>query len=150
MLVFTFAANARDATKSIDWADVAVLKGTGRRLWSCSVRQGRAFEKVKFAIEDLLAKLPLPATEKWKDGVWDLEPFEKAGVKLVFFAPRGTDYQTTHDDDEFYFIVRGSGEIVINGERSLAAAGDAFFVEAGVPHRFEKFTDDFATWAVFF
>lgn len=98
----------------------------------------------------MLARLPLAATEKWKEGVWDVEPFEKDGVSLVFFAPRGTDYQTFHDKDEFYFIVRGSGEIVIAGERQAFAAGDVFFVEKGVEHRFEKFSDDFATWAIFF
>jgi mannose-6-phosphate isomerase-like protein (cupin superfamily) len=105
---------------------------------------------MKFTVDEFLAKLPLPANDKWKDGVFDLEPFEKAGVKLVFFAPRGTDYQTSHDQDEFYFIVRGSGEIVIAGERQAFEAGDVFFVEKGIEHRFERFTDDFATWAIFF
>lgn len=104
---------------------------------------------MKFTVDEMLAKLPLPATEKWKDGVWDIEPFEKAGVKLVFFAPRGEDYQTFHDEDEFYFIARGSGEIVIGDERFDFAAGDTFFVAARVEHRFENFTRDFATWAVF-
>src|SRR5688572_731732 len=98
----------------------------------------------------MLARLPLPATDKWKEGVWDIEPFEKAGVKLVFFAPRGTDHQTSHDEDEFYFIARGMGEIVIAGERTAFVAGDVFFVEANVEHRFENFSDDFATWAIFF
>lgn len=105
---------------------------------------------MKFTIDEMLAKLPLPATEKWKEGIWDVEPFEKAGVKLVFFAPRGTDYQTFHEEDEIYFIVRGSGSIVIDGESSPFEAGDVFFVAAKVPHRFENFSDDFATWAVFF
>lgn len=105
---------------------------------------------MKFTIDEMLARLPLPATEKWKEGVWDIEPFEKAGVKLVFFAPRGTDYQTTHDEDEFYFIARGSGGIVIGGESTGFEAGDVFFVPANVEHRFERFTDDFATWAIFF
>ena len=105
---------------------------------------------MKFTIDELSAKLPLAANEKWKDGVWDLEPFEKDGVKLVFFAPRGTDYQTFHDEDEFYFIVRGSGSIVIGDSISEFNAGDVFFVEAGVEHHFKDFTDDFATWAVFF
>ena len=91
---------------------------------------------MKFRAAELRAKLPLPANEKWTKGVWDVEPFKKGNVSLVFFAPRVVDNQTAHDEDEFYFIVRGSG--------------DAFFVEAGVPHRFENFTDDFATWAVFF
>jgi mannose-6-phosphate isomerase-like protein (cupin superfamily) len=105
---------------------------------------------MKFTIDELAAALPLPGNEKWKDGVWDVEPFEKGSVRLVFFAPRGTDYQTFHDEDEFYFIARGSGQIVIDGETFDCAAGDAFFVEANVPHHFENFSDDFATWAVFF
>lgn len=105
---------------------------------------------MKFTVDEFLTKLPLPANDKWKDGVFDLEPFEKAGVRLVFFAPRGRDYQTSHDEDEFYFIVRGSGEIVIGGGRQAFEAGDVFFVEAGVEHRFERFSDDVVTWAIFF
>jgi mannose-6-phosphate isomerase-like protein (cupin superfamily) len=105
---------------------------------------------MKFTIDESLAKLPLPATEKWKDGVWDVEPFEKNGVKLVFFAPQGTDYQTFHEEDEFYFIARGSGKLVIESETFEFAAGDVFFVAARIPHHFEDFTEDFATWAVFF
>ena len=62
---------------------------------------------MKFTIDEMLEKLPLPADEKWKEGVWDIEPFRKDGVSLVFFAPRGTDFQTYHDEDEYYFIMRG-------------------------------------------
>lgn len=105
---------------------------------------------MKFTIEEFLAKLPLPANVKWKDGVWDVEPFEKNGVTLVFFAPRGVDYQNFHEKDEFYFIVRGSGELVRGDERISCSSGDALFVEAFREHHFENFTDDFATWAVFF
>jgi len=105
---------------------------------------------MKFTVEEMLVKLPLPANEKWPEGVFDLEPFEKTGVRLVFFSPRGIDHQTFHDEDEFYFIVRGSGDIVIAGERQAFHGGDVFLVEKGIEHRFENFTDDFATWAIFF
>jgi mannose-6-phosphate isomerase-like protein (cupin superfamily) len=105
---------------------------------------------MKFTTDELFSRLPLPPNEKWKEGVWDLEPFEKNGVKLVFFAPRGIDYQTFHEEDEFYFIARGSGKIVIAEESFAFRPGDVFFVAARVPHRFEEFTEDFATWAVFF
>jgi mannose-6-phosphate isomerase-like protein (cupin superfamily) len=105
---------------------------------------------MKFTIEEFLQKLPLPATEKWKNGVWDLEPFEKNGVKLVFFAPQGKDFQTFHEEDEFYFIASGSGELVIGDQRFDFEPGEAFFVEAGKHHHFENFSDDFVTWAVFF
>jgi mannose-6-phosphate isomerase-like protein (cupin superfamily) len=105
---------------------------------------------MKFSPDQLMARLPLPANEKWTEGVWDIEPFEKDGVKLAFFAPRGTDHQTFHEEDEFYFIISGSGELLIGEERHAFTAGDAFFVPAKVPHRFENFSEDFATWAVFF
>jgi mannose-6-phosphate isomerase-like protein (cupin superfamily) len=105
---------------------------------------------MKFTVEEMLAKLPLPANEKWTEGVFDLEPFEKAGVRLVFFAPRGVDHQTVHDRDEFYFIVSGTGTILINDEAFDFAVGDVFFVEKNVQHRFENFTDDLVTWAIFF
>jgi mannose-6-phosphate isomerase-like protein (cupin superfamily) len=105
---------------------------------------------MKFTTEEFLAQLPLPANEKWKDGVWDVEPFKKGNVSLVFFAPRVTDHQTFHDEDEFYFIARGEGDIVIDDERFPCTTGDAFFVSAKTPHHFENFTNDFATWAIFF
>ena len=105
---------------------------------------------MKFTIEEFLAKLPLPPNEKWKEGVWDLEPFEKNGVRLVFFAPHGTDYQTSHEEDEFYFIARGSAKLVIESDKFDCTAGDVFFVEQNIEHHFEDISNDFATWAIFF
>lgn len=105
---------------------------------------------MKFTIDEFLEKLPLPADEKWRDGVFDVEPFKKGNVTLVFFAPRGLDYQTFHDEDEFYFIARGTGELIIENERFGCEAGDTFFVAAKKEHHFENFSEDFATWAIFF
>ena len=105
---------------------------------------------MKFTVEQFRAQLPLPATDRWKDGVWDLEPLVQDRVRLVFFAPQGTDYQTSHEEDEFYFIARGTGKIVIGDDSFDFTEGDAFFVAATVPHHFEQFSADFATWAVFF
>ncbi len=105
---------------------------------------------MKFTVEEFLSKLPLPANKKWKEGVRDVETFRKGSVYKILFAPRGTDYQTFHDEDEFYFIVRGKGELIIDNERFTCETGDSFFVPAKVPHHFENFTEDFATWAVFF
>ena len=106
---------------------------------------------MKLTIDEMMAKLPLPANEKWKDGVWDIEPFKKGDVSLVFFAPKKKDYQTFHEEDEFYFIARGNGDIINWRSKGLTCeVGDAFFVPAKVPHHFENFTEDFATWAIFF
>jgi mannose-6-phosphate isomerase-like protein (cupin superfamily) len=105
---------------------------------------------MKLSIDEILTKLPLPATEKWKDGVWDVELFEKNGVKLVFFAPRGRDYQTHHDEDEFYFIARGTATLVTEDLSRECVVGDVLFVAAKEAHHFEDMSDDFATWAIFF
>ena len=105
---------------------------------------------MKFTVNEMLAKLPLPANEKWKEGVWDLETFRKGNVSLIFYSPHGTDCQTFHEEDEFYFIVRGRGELIIDNETFTCEVGDVLFVPKLIQHHFENFTDDFATWAMFF
>lgn len=71
-------------------------------------------------------------------------------MSVEVFAPKGADLQQPHTQDELYFIHSGTGQIVINGQRFEAAVGDAFFVAAGVMHRFENLSNDFITWVVFY
>ncbi|HEX2623442.1 MAG TPA: cupin domain-containing protein, partial [Phototrophicaceae bacterium] len=97
-----------------------------------------------------LAKLPLPATDKWKFGVWDTEVMKHGTMSLEIFAPKQTDFQTPHEQDEVYIIVSGSGEFVSDGKHYNFAPGDVLFVPAGIEHRFIKFTEDFVTWVVFY
>ena len=59
------------------------------------------------------------------------------------------DSQTPHAQDELYFIHSGSGTLRIGDEAHDLHPGTAFFVAAGVDHRFETFTEDFVTWVVF-
>ncbi len=105
---------------------------------------------MKFSFDEFLAALPQPANEKWTEGVWFTEAFVKGNFELEFFAPRGKDHQTPHEKDEIYVVVRGSGEFVKENERITFTTGDVLFVEAGVEHRFENFSEDFATWVIFF
>jgi len=105
---------------------------------------------MKFSAGEFLEKLPLPADEKWTEGIWFTNAFSKGNFELEFFAPRGKDYQTPHEKDEIYVIVRGNGEFVKENERITFTAGDVLFVEAGVSHHFENFSEDFATWVIFF
>ena len=105
---------------------------------------------MKFTTKEFLAKLPLPADEKWKDGVWFTNVFTKGDFELEFFAPRGTDYQTPHEKDEFYIIVSGTADLLKENETINCQIGDALFVAAGEKHHFENISDDFATWVIFF
>jgi mannose-6-phosphate isomerase-like protein (cupin superfamily) len=98
---------------------------------------------------EFLARLPLPATDRWSDGVFDIEVFERAGLTLEFFAPRGIDRQTLHSQDELYFVIAGNAVLRIDGIEHTCAAGDALFVPARTPHHFIRISDDFTTWAVF-
>ena len=102
-----------------------------------------------FSIEDSLTKLPLEATPKWPEGVWDFEAFKHGTMSLILYAPHGKDYQTTHEQDELYIVVRGTSELVIEGVVHACKPGDVMFVPARKEHRFEKFSNDFTTWAVF-
>ena len=70
-------------------------------------------------------------------------------MTVELYKPLGHDPQTPHSQDELYFVVSGSGTFFKGGERRPFAPGDVIFVEAGIEHRFEDFSDDFATWVVF-
>jgi mannose-6-phosphate isomerase-like protein (cupin superfamily) len=104
---------------------------------------------MKFSPEDQIKKLPLPATNKWPEGVWDTDVFKNGTMSLILYTPHGKDYQTAHDQDELYFVVSGSGVLMIEDKEYTFKPGDSLFVPAGVDHHFERFTNDLTVWAVF-
>ena len=71
-------------------------------------------------------------------------------MELRWYAPKGDDPQTPHDQDEIYIVASGSGTFLRAGEHFPFTPGDALFVGAGVEHRFVDFSDDFAVWVVFY
>jgi mannose-6-phosphate isomerase-like protein (cupin superfamily) len=75
--------------------------------------------------------------------------FAHGSMTLRFYRPRGEDLQTPHEQDELYFVAAGSGWFRNGAERHQFGSGDVLFVAAGVPHRFEEFSSDFAAWVVF-
>ncbi len=75
---------------------------------------------------------------------------EHGSMEVEIYAPQDEDLQTPHTRDELYFVVSGSGDFVNGPERHPFGPGDVLFVPAGVEHRFENFTEDFATWVIFY
>ena len=64
--------------------------------------------------------------------------FESSGLQVgvyVLVAPE-PDHQSTHEWDELYVVLDGTGELEVEGERVAVAPGKAVFVEAGADHRF--------------
>jgi mannose-6-phosphate isomerase-like protein (cupin superfamily) len=90
-----------------------------------------------------MSKLPNPEgkpfIELFKHGSWSIE----------MYAPRGTDGQHPHEQDEVYVVASGEGAFVAGDDRYAFGPGDALFVPAGVAHHFEDFSDDLAVWVIF-
>lgn len=76
--------------------------------------------------------------------------FQSRELDVELYRPHKVDLQTPHDRDELYVVVAGSGEFICGTERRRFQAGDVLIVPAHVEHRFMDFSDDFATWVVFF
>jgi len=76
--------------------------------------------------------------------------FEHGTLEIEIYKPIKIDRQEPHSRDEVYFVISGSGFFVNGDSRKPFETGEVLFVEAGVEHRFEDFTDDFSTWVVFY
>jgi mannose-6-phosphate isomerase-like protein (cupin superfamily) len=76
--------------------------------------------------------------------------FQHGTLEIEIYAPRGADPQQPHKKDEVYVVAQGSGEFVCGSERVKFVAGDLLFVPAGETHHFEKFSDDFTAWVIFY
>ena len=76
--------------------------------------------------------------------------FGHGTLEVRWYAPRGMDPQTPHSRDEAYVVVSGEGHFRCNGVLSPCRAGDLIFAPAHAEHRFEDFSEDFATWVLFY
>ena len=74
----------------------------------------------------------------------------QGSLRVGLYAPSGVDPQTPHTRDELYVVMRSAGWFVNGDTREPFGPGDILHVPAGVRHRFEEFTEDFATWVVFY
>lgn len=77
-------------------------------------------------------------------------PLRHGTMRAGLYAPRGEDKQQPHSQDEIYIVHSGSAVFAHGEERAECAAGDLLFVAAGERHRFERMSDDFETWVVFY
>jgi mannose-6-phosphate isomerase-like protein (cupin superfamily) len=84
------------------------------------------------------------------DGGLFVKLMEHGSMSVEIYRPVEIDRQTSHLQDELYVIISGTGDFVNNGRRSAFGPGDMLFVPAGVEHCFENFSNDFATWVIFY
>ena len=99
--------------------------------------------KFHVTISEAIAQLdknPGPFTEMMRND----------SMQLEYYAPKEVDKQLPHSRDELYVIASGSGQFIRNGEVVFFSTRDVLFVPAGMEHRFENFSEDFATWVIFY
>lgn len=95
-------------------------------------------------LAEVLAKIPGPNGERYAEGM------TRGSLRLLVYAPRGTDPQAPHGQDEVYIVVKGTGTFFDGKQRVPFEPNDVLFVPAGAEHRFENFSDDFVAWVVFY
>lgn len=101
------------------------------------------------SLKDLAARLPGPSSAEWPEGEPFTEALRHGTMSVEIFAPRGTDRQTPHEQDELYFIQSGTAQFAREDRIDTVAAGDVLFVAARAVHRFEAMSVDFLAWVVF-
>ena len=94
----------------------------------------------------LAAALALPLPE----GRRSSEVFVDGDLEIRLYAPKGHDPQTPHDRDELYVVASGRGKFRVGERVERFTPGSLLYVAAHETHRFEDFSDDFATWVVFY
>jgi len=99
---------------------------------------------LKINLAEALRRLPGPQEENV------VTLFEHGSLVTKLYAPRGSDQQAPHSRDEVYVVAQGTGEFVCGATRETFQPNDVWWVAAGVEHRFENFTDDFAVWVFFY
>ena len=100
--------------------------------------------KFKATVEEAMQQLAIEKQQRFTTVM-------KHGSMIVeYYAPYKQDLQIPHRQDELYIIISGSGIFYSNGETTDFKPGDALFVPAGIEHRFESFTADFASWVIFY
>ena len=120
--------------------EASLLRRTIHLLYLCSSTK---LIYMQISLQDALDKLIKSSKEF-------LPLFNHGSLTIEIYKPKVEDHQDPHEKDEVYIIISGTGEF-INGETSTTfKPGDFLFVPAGVNHQFKNFTEDFATWVIFY
>ncbi len=95
-------------------------------------------------LTEALSRIPGPANERFS------KEFDGKEITAYLYIPKTRDDQKPHTRDELYIIISGNGTF-FNGKETLHfAPGDILVVPALAEHRFDTFSPDFKTWAIFY
>jgi mannose-6-phosphate isomerase-like protein (cupin superfamily) len=75
---------------------------------------------------------------------------EEGKMTVEYYVPKKIDTQQPHNKNEIYIIASGTTDFFRAGDTIKCKKGDAIHVPAQMEHRFINFSDDFATWVIFY
>jgi mannose-6-phosphate isomerase-like protein (cupin superfamily) len=68
----------------------------------------------------------------------------------IYVIPAGgIDPQQPHSEDEIYFVLEGTAQVVVGEESQLVQPGSLVYVPAHVPHRFTDVATDLKLLVLF-
>ncbi len=85
-----------------------------------------------------------------KENARFVQVMKDGNMKTEYFAPKHLDRQQPHNQGELYIIISGEAEFLREYETSKCRQGDVIFVPAKMEHKFMNFSEDFATWVIFY
>ena len=97
----------------------------------------------------LTTQYALAQLEKEKDNPFTVL-LQHGSMQVEYFAPKEVDRQNPHLQDEIYVIIAGESLFYRDGVYLACKKNDVIFVPSGMEHRFEDFSEDFATWVIFY
>jgi mannose-6-phosphate isomerase-like protein (cupin superfamily) len=98
----------------------------------------------KLTLSEVMAKIPGNQGERYALGM------KHGTMSVLVYAPKGTDEQTPHRQDEVYIVISGKGTFECGKDKVTFVPTDLLYVPAGVTHRFVDFSDDLVVWVVFY
>ena len=78
------------------------------------------------------------------------EVFRDEHVWIRFAARPTSGPQAPHDRDEFYIVASGTAHYRWDGGETTIGPGDMMFAAAHAAHGYDRFSDDFSVWVVFY
>ncbi|MFL5742236.1 MAG: hypothetical protein ACJ75B_18575 [Flavisolibacter sp.] len=95
-----------------------------------------------YTIEEAISRLENPKDEIF----WKL--LNKGIMKLEYYVPEKNQQPITRD--QIFVVASGRSTYYRNGDRAPVKPSDLLFVTVGTDFHFENFTDDFATWRMYY
>ena len=98
----------------------------------------------KVGLEEAVAQLQLEDIQRFT------VVMKHGSMSVEYYAPKVKDLQTPHLQDEIYIIASGKACFMLEDKKISCMSGDVLFAPAGKKHKFENFSEDFATWVIFY